>query len=646
MYIIEKNGNFLLSETESGALMQLLPPAVVEQGRESELGTVAPGVYEGENDRVTLTVQGQGNGLFRLRRTWTNLSPATRRIRTVLRVRGLFEVEKYLIPCVSVNGNEFGGGGDPKGYAYQGKPWLFAYDRSGIPACTVTENADVALSLFASARDELSLVSACSLYKDEQGVGFYQELHHPVAEGPVCYSKRDGYTPGYEDTIELRGGESFEIEAFLLVSRPRWTNFGVCDTLDAALSLFPPVTPPAPSTNRQIWDRSIAFARSLIKTYQGKKAFHIGFLPDGKGGFDYRGDDCFQLAWCGQNVLLCRMFIEDYRRTGKREQLDTALEILDARVESCVARSGLIAQQLRDGNDLENTSSDTCNLGYGALELLRVWEKLRGMGIDKPSYLAAGLGVCNFFLTHFSPEFGFGKQWRHDGVCLETGGTIGAFVIPALVKAYELTGKPDYLALAERAMDFYMTRDLDRFVSTAGALDTCCVDKETSAPLIMAGVMLYDATGKACYLEQAQKAAYYFTSWMYHYQPYYEKSTEIARYGVCVRGLTSVSAQHHHVDMYAGVIVPYLRALADRCGDEAWRERAEIMWQAVLQLIGDGEREIHGVVRPVGSQNEAVFQCNWSFGWEGATFERGSLNDWLVAWPCAFRLSVLEGEEY
>ena len=128
---------------------------------------------------------------------------------------------------------------------------------------------------------------------------------------------------------------------------------------------------------------------------------------------------------------------------------------------------------------------------------------------------------------------------------------------------------------------------------------------------------------------------------MFHYDPIYDESSEIVEYNVTVKGLTSVSAQHHHLDMYAGIVVPYLRQLAEITKDELWRVRADMMWRAVTQYIGDGELVIHNEVRPIGSQNEALFHCRWGFG----AGKRGQLNDWLVAWPCAFRLSVLAEEE-
>ena len=134
--------------------------------------------------------------------------------------------------------------------------------------------------------------------------------------------------------------------------------------------------------------------------------------------------------------------------------------------------------------------------------------------------------------------------------------------------------------------------------------------------------MLYELTGKEIYKTYAEKAAYYFVSWAFHYTPVYPADSEITRYGVEVKGLTSVSAQHHHLDMYAALAVPYFRRLGRITGDDRWSIRAEMMWRATLQYIGDGELVIHGVTRPVGSQNEALFHCRWDFYDKG----RGRLN--------------------
>ena len=645
MYIRYQNHQFSVSESMADAVCRLLPPICIENGCETTVPLAASengsAVYRDARNEVSLKVEQKSETLFYLRRTWKNLTTETRSVRLAQQVKPLYETKKYLIPCVNVNGNEFGAGLEPKGLERDGKRWVFGYDRSSIPACTLTENKDFACALFASAEDAVSLESSCSIFKDADGA-LIQEISHPVAELPITYSSRDKYAEGYESFFTLAPDASVTVGAYLSVSKPRWENYGICDVLDAALSLYGDNSALSTPTNKALWDRSITFAKSLITDYNGNKGFIIGFLPDGNGGFVYRGDRCFELAWCGQNILFSRMLIEDYARFGHEDSLADALEILDTRVSLCTAKSGLLAAQLRDYENLNAATADTCNMGYGAYELVRTYQALQKLGIDKPAYFDAAKGFCDFFIEHFSDTYGFGKQWRLDGTCIDEGGSIGGFVIPALVKVYEVTSEEKYLSLAKRAMRFYMERDLDKFVCTAGALDTCCVDKETAFPFIVSGILLYQATNDAQYLEYAKKAAYYFTSWMFHYDPVYTADSEIHEYNVTVKGLTSVSAQHHHLDMYAGIVVPYLRTLASLTGDENWRIRADMMWRAVTQYIGDGELVIHNVVRPIGSQNEALFHCRWGFG-DG---KRGQLNDWLVAWPCAFRLSVLATEEF
>ena len=652
MYIVCRDGSFVLSEKEAGAVVKIGAPVCMENGAEKTLPPVsgcsvaadarrAACVFADAEDLVELTVEKKSDTLFYIRRSWKNVSDRQRSFQTSLRVRPCFDVQKYLIPNVSVNGNEFGGGLEPKGLERDGKKWVFGYDRESLPAMTLTENDDFAVALFASAENAASLEASCSIFREKATGTLVQELLHPVMELPVTYSDRDAYAEGYETFIELGAGETFACGMYLSVSGPLWKNYGVAAALDSALEIFGDNSDIRTPTDREVWERSIAFAKSLITDYKGKKGFIIGFCPDEKGDFVYRGDQCFELAWCGQNILFCRMLVEDYLRFGHTDSLTQALEILDTRVKYATAKSGLPAAQLRDGDDLDAASADTCNMGYGAYEYVRVYELLKKNGIDKPEYLQAAKGLCDFFCEHYSEEYGFGKQWRLDGVCLDKNGSVGAFVIPALAALCRVTGERKYLDLAERSMEFYVRRDLDAFCCTAGALDTSCVDKETSTPFLIGAVLLYELTGKEKYLEYGKKAAYYFSAWMFHYQPVYAEGSEIARYNVSIKGLTSVSAQHHHVDMYGALTVPYFRRLAAYTGDDRFRVRGDMMWRAVLQCIGDGTLAIHDRVRPVGSQNEAIFHCRWGFGNAQYGGRRGALNDWLVAWPCAFRLSVL-----
>ena len=120
MYITYKNNEFFFSAEESaGSVCRLLPPVCIEGGKEIEIGAVElageSAIYRDGENEVTLFVKKASPTLFYLRRTWKNTADKTRSIRIAQRLMPLFETKRYLIPCVNVNGNEFGAGFEPKG---------------------------------------------------------------------------------------------------------------------------------------------------------------------------------------------------------------------------------------------------------------------------------------------------------------------------------------------------------------------------------------------------------------------------------------------------------------------------------------------------------------------------------------------------
>jgi hypothetical protein len=49
--------------------------------------------------------------------------------------------------------------------------------------------------------------------------------------------------------------------------------------------------------------------------------------------------------------------------------------------------------------------------------------------------------------------------------------------------------------------------------------------------------------------------------------------------------------------------------------------------------VSDGQLEVMGKKRPVGSQDEGFYHTRW--------YHPFDVSQWLVAWPTAFRLEVL-----
>ena len=182
---------------------------------------------------------------------------------------------------------------------------------------------------------------------------------------------------------------------------------------------------------------------------------------------------------------------------------------------------------------------------------------------------------------------------------------------------------------------------LRRGYTTAGALDTNCIDKESAMPLLACAVLLYEITHTESYIKEAQEISWYLSSWQYHYSIPYAKDNLLGSYGYDTLGATAVSVTHQHVDCYALMILPFWIKLAEITGENQWRERAWAIWCNSTQFISDGSLIIDGHIRPVGSQDEGVCQTRW----HTSRGEFYHVSRWLVGWNNAFRLEMLRNAE-
>ena len=143
----------------------------------------------------------------------------------------------------------------------------------------------------------------------------------------------------------------------------------------------------------------------------------------------------------------------------------------------------------------------------------------------------------------------------------------------------------------------------------------------------------------AKYIANAERISYYLSTWLWHYKASYASDSDVTLHGYSTFGATSVSVQHHHLDVYALLWVGEWLRLAELTGNDVWRQKALAVWTNGCQLISDGSLEVNGLVRPVGGQNEAFFNCSWGHSWGNS--DKSRMNNWLVAWPGAFRLETL-----
>jgi len=498
----------------------------------------------------------------------------------------------------------------------------------------------------------------------------------PVVEAPLTYTAKGEFGPRHESAVELAPGERFTATSFVCVCRPRWPNYAFAALAGRALRLLRPRLEPC-MDDAEAFDLGVRFARSLLYPYKGRwlvcehvvnrmahdcSAMRISRAEMAERmKWEYWTDlgtwcETFEVGWAGQNFLNARMlalralgFAAAAPASGgpaaeppplpDPDLLEKAVGVFDAFVAT-QRPNGLLPRCYNDNfleGALERRPTDACNMGWAAAEAVRMARLLRAHGIDRPEYVDFARRICGFFADHWSDEWGFGKRWRVDGTPLERDGTIGGFLLPALTELCDETGERRWLDAALRASDFYFARDLDRFLCTAGAIDCQCIDKETAWPFVFGSLALYRATGDRKHLERAEKAAWYFLSWMFFFDTVAEPGSDFAKYGYRTSGGTAVSLEHQCIDPWGAIIVPDLMELADATGNGDFRTFARLLWanalQGITRRLGDF---FHDRQRPIGSQNEGFFQARYNK--YRPVVEPGYFNDVLAPWPGAFRM--------
>ena len=63
----------------------------------------------------------------------------------------------WQVPSVNYNGNGWGSGAQYSGHSFRGEPWVYAWHRVAIPACTYAESKQFAVGLFGEEAGGMSL---------------------------------------------------------------------------------------------------------------------------------------------------------------------------------------------------------------------------------------------------------------------------------------------------------------------------------------------------------------------------------------------------------------------------------------------------------------------------------------------------------
>lgn len=593
-----------------------------------------PSGHELSEDTVTQVKP----GIFLIQRTFsfdadTPLPPDG----LVLSVAALYAPRFYEIPAVSYNGNHWGTPVEPKGLVCNGAPWVYAHTRATVPGATYSEDDSVSLCLLGDTDNPPFSMSLA------QGTeGFVHSLLTPQREGPFVYFAKGRYQPAMTAPFHAVG--SVTLAGYAVFAQSLLPGEALKTALAFAWERFSKPTRPRLFQDK-LWEYGIRFAKeSVFFEKTGFSGFCMGLYLDGVNWVQKQ--DVLEIGWVGQNASLAATLAADYIRTRDQDSLERALAILDC-WKRALLPNGLFRcrfdRVLRYGDDLDHPDEqqDAANLFGVVRGYLRAYHELKKAGINRADYREIALSICRFALNAQQADGRFAKCWYNDGSVADGEGTIGAYMAWALLEGYEETGEAEWLLAAQKGFAFYDEGFKTLGYTTAGALDTYCIDKESSMPMVALAVTLYEITGDQAYLKRAEHISWYLATWQYHYTVSYPSDSLLARYGYDTLGATSVSTQHQHVDAYALQFFRYWIKLAQYTGEEHWRERAYAIWNNATQFVSDGHLVIDGQVRPMGSQDEGVCQTRWHTS-RGEFFHTSR---WLVCWNGAFRLEILCDEQ-
>lgn len=509
------------------------------------------------------------------------------------------------------------------------KPWKFIWHRASVPGATYSEGKISVQSPTLSTGMFLppdQLDGACSIYTDEAHT--YHEMLWPEQDSllrRMSDLEKYVYPPKSRNIFRV----------MLVLSCTENNRLDWHNLLNTAWKQY--YTLKAPCRNYEdLWNLGVEYAKLLYtEEPDGFKGFSIGLIWEGK--WVKRSKQKYEIGWCGQNASLANSLLAHAAMTGDKDAAEKGISVLDAWI-AAQKSTGLIPTHYDDNMYTNGYSKtvDACNLGTAAVQFFEAADRAAALGYDRPQYTEMACRICDFALKVMNENGRIGKSWLEaDLTPAVKEGTTGAFLSMALCEGAKRTGRTDYLEGAERSCRYYVQELTENGFTTAGALDVFSIDKESSIPLLKGNLMLYYLTNKNEFLENAEKAAWYLSTWQWHYTRNYPQGTLLHSMNFDTFGGTAVSI-HGGMDPFALNYIHEIRDLAELTGNPQWKERANGIWRHGQMCISEGDMIIDGKdPRPAGSQDESV---NLTISAQDTFCEP---SQWLVAWPTAFRLEAL-----
>ena len=222
-------------------------------------------------------------------------------------------------------------------------------------------------------------------------------------------------------------------------------------------------------------------------------------------------------------------------------------------------------------------------------EAMKAFIDLYDETVYKP-FLELPKRIASFYIKHQLDTGSFGRWWDKDGNAIDSKGTNGAYIAVMLLRLIPyLDNKEEAVSALKKAIKYYTELALsDEF--HGDTLDADSTDKEAGVAILS---LLLTAAEKGYrderVMQGANEAASFILTWIWQKQSYLPPSSPLGKMGFSTKGMSSVSAAHHHLDFY-GMLIAYLYLRLWRLtGEVFWKAQAVMLMNTCLSLIGTEE---------------------------------------------------------
>lgn len=235
--------------------------------------------------------------------------------------------------------------------------------------------------------------------------------------------------------------------------------------------------------------------------------------------------------------------------------------------------------------------------------LLKAYQYELGKGKEYPGWLKHAISNLNAIVTVWNKSGEFGYEYSDKIPTIVQGDTpAGVLWIGALALGYEVTGKKEYLEVAEKAADYYYTHFLSKGLLYGGELDQdYSPDTSSSAQAMAAYCTLYETTRNEKYLTYAKKAADIYSTYIVGYNLLFDSysindQSIAGQKGWTSLGLSTSGTRNNHITSgcWPG-FTEYLVDIYDKTGDVYYLHLASDQYQASLEGYARSEDDIVNV---------------------------------------------------